>query len=302
MDTDPAAAGPAGGYRPLRRSEELDVDLRGLRCRVHRWGSGGATRPLLLLHGWADTGLTWQFLVDAFGTDRAVLAPDWRGFGDSAAAPGGYWFPDYLGDLDALLDGLRIDTPVDVVGHSMGGNIATLYCGSRPERIRRVAILEAFGLEPQPPSAAPLRYREWLDQLRDAPRFRDYPSLDALAAYLRRQNPRLTPDRALFVAAAWSRPTGDGRVVLRADPAHKRVNPVLYRHEEFKACMAAIASPVLVVAGELSPMLPRFRAEAAVRSACLRNASETVLPGAGHMLHHDQPAALAALLGAFFDA
>ncbi len=300
---DPTASPFAGneGYRPRRRPEALELVIRGLRYRVHRWDTGGRA-PLLLLHGWADVGLTWQFLVDELAPGRVIVAPDWRGFGDSERAPGGYWFPDYLGDLDAVLEQLFPGKPVDIAAHSMGGNVATLYCGTRPERVRRVAILEAFGLEAPPASAAPARYREWLEQLREPPQFRTYASLDALARYLRRQNPRLDPARAAFIASAWSRPTGDGAVALRADPAHKRINPVLYRHEEFTACMAAITARVLVVAGSESPMLRRFQAEAPVRAACLRDRIESILPDAGHMLHHDQPAALAALLERFYSA
>ena len=60
-----------------------------------------------------------------------MLAPDWRGFGRSAA-PGvdSYWFPDYVADLDALLDRISPDAPVDLVGHSMGGNVVMSYAGT----------------------------------------------------------------------------------------------------------------------------------------------------------------------------
>ena len=99
-----------------------------------------------LLHGWMDVSASFQFLVDALERDWYVIAPDWRGFGLSEWAAGGYWFLDYLGDLDVLLRLLAQDRSVNLVGHSMGGNVANLYAGVRPERVRKLALLEGFGL------------------------------------------------------------------------------------------------------------------------------------------------------------
>jgi len=74
-----------------------------------------------MLHGWMDVSASFQFVVDALRRSWRVLAPDWRGYGltDRAQADC-YWFPDYLADLDQLLDALLPDEPVALVGHSMG--------------------------------------------------------------------------------------------------------------------------------------------------------------------------------------
>ena len=116
-----------------------------------------------------DVAASGQCVVDAMREDRHIIAPDWRGYGDTAwdgAAPDSYWFPDYLGDLDALLDALAGEQPVDLVGHSMGGHVATLYAGARPQRIRRLVNLEGFGMPASPPEQAPKRYAQWLDEIR----------------------------------------------------------------------------------------------------------------------------------------
>ena len=120
-----------------------------------------ADRPtLVMLHGWMDVGASFQFVVDALagidGFERAIAAPDWRGFGLTEGPPvDSYWFPDYLGDLDALLDALSPHIPVDLAGHSMGGNAAMIYAGVRPQRVRRLVNLEGFGM----PAAAAERWR-----------------------------------------------------------------------------------------------------------------------------------------------
>ena len=93
-----------------------------------------------------DAGATFQFVADALPATRSLVALDWRGFGRSAWPDDGYWFPDYYADLDALLDQLSPDAPATLIGHSMGGNIAMMYAGIRPERVRAVVCIDAFGL------------------------------------------------------------------------------------------------------------------------------------------------------------
>ena len=141
-------------YRPLRKPLHDTVSTRGLRQHVTRW-TGEDPEPLMLLHGWMDTGDTFQFLVDAMPTRHTFVAPDWRGFGRSEWPADGYWFPDYYGDLDALLDRFSPDAPVTLIGHSMGGNIATLYAGIRPERVRRAGIASTRNWNVSPVSIQP---------------------------------------------------------------------------------------------------------------------------------------------------
>jgi hypothetical protein len=135
-----------GFFGRMKPSESLYVPVRGLRYHVRRW-PGNAQRRMVLLHGWMDVSASFQFLVDALRADWEVLAPDWRGYGLTEWGRSDcYWFPDYLADLDALLDQVQPGAPVDLVGHSLGGNVACLYAGIRPARIRRLVNLEGFGM------------------------------------------------------------------------------------------------------------------------------------------------------------
>jgi len=110
------------------------LHLRGLDYRVHEWGDP-QDPALIMLHGWGDCGASFQFTVDELQRDWYVVAPDWRGFGDSAHNDGAYWFPDYVADLDALLAALAVPEPCRLVGHSMGGNVAALFAGAFPDRV-----------------------------------------------------------------------------------------------------------------------------------------------------------------------
>jgi len=289
-------------YLPRRAPEALELRLRGLRHHVTRW-AGTDVEPVFLLHGWMDTGDTFQFLVDALPEERTCIAPDWRGFGRSEWPADGYWFPDYYADLEALLDHYAPGGAVTLVGHSMGGNIATMYAGIRPERVRRVVCIEGFGLSRTQPGQAPARYREWLGQVREPPKFARFPSVEAFAHLLARRNPRLTPERAAFIAAAWTERLPDGGVQVRSDPAHKRANPVLYRREEAEACWREIEAPVLYVIAEQSEFLPRHGADALPENMArhIRRLEPCRIPEASHMVHHEQPELLAREIEAFLE-
>ena len=211
----------------LSRSEFINI--RGARVHVRHWGREGA--PILfMVHGWMDVAASFQFVVDELAGDWHVIAPDWRGFGQSDYTQSDtYWFPDYLADLDAMLLHYSPESPVHLLGHSMGANVAGLYAGVRPERIASFINLEGFGMMATKPEQAPGRYAKWLDELREPALMRSYPSLQAVAERLQKTNPRLNGERAAFLAEHWSVQNEAGEWDIAGDPRHKRVNPMLYR-------------------------------------------------------------------------
>jgi pimeloyl-ACP methyl ester carboxylesterase len=249
-----------------------------------------------------NVSASFQFLVDCFRHEWHVIAPDWRGFGLSEWARDGYWFPDYYADLDALLNLYQPDAPVYLVGHSMGGNVACTYAGVRPQRVARLVSLEGFGAKRTSAGDAPARYARWLDQLAAPPAFRPYPSFDAVAERMRKNNPRLTAARAQYLATHWAQQTPIGTVELRSDPKHKLVNPVLSRIDELQACWRRITAPTLWVRGDASNA-PGWGGDDAIRfaerKAAFADLREITLAGCGHMLHHDQPQAVAESIEAF---
>jgi pimeloyl-ACP methyl ester carboxylesterase len=283
-------------YIAVRPPQSFTRPVRDLDFYFYRW-SDSEEQPVLLLHGWGDTGATFQFLADHL-PERALLAFDARGFGRTQWCEAGYWYPDYLADLDAIVDWLSPGQPIDLVGHSMGGNVALLYAGVRPQRIRRVVSLEGFGLRPTVPEQAPAKYREWLDQIVAGTSFASYDSFAHFARILERRHPRTSPAHLDFIARAWGRERDDGRIELRADPRHKRVNPALYRRDEAEACWKQITAPVLLVAGDQSGIAQRMAEELTPQklTTLFRDVRIETLAGAGHMLHHEQPAQVAELL------
>ena len=299
-------------YHPARHAHQQFVPVRGLQYHVHTWGDARLVRagrpPLVLLHGWMDVGASFQFLVDAlhgrYGFDRFVIAPDWRGFGLTESDVDTYWFPDYLGDLDALLDALCPDGAIDLLGHSMGGNVVMAYAGVRPGRIRRLINLEGFGMPRTLPEQAPSRLARWLDELKTPQSLRDYDTVQDVTARLLGNDPLLTADKAAWLARHWSKHGADGRWHILGDAAHKRVNPVLYRVDETLECWKQITAPLLWVEGDRTDVKAWWgtrysKEEFHERLSVVKQVRKATLSPSGHMLHHDQPQALAALLSDF---
>lgn len=301
-------------YQARRPAHSEFTPVRNLKYHVLRWGEPRPSLPpLVLMHGWMDVAASYQFMVDAFSAGflqgRSIIAADWRGFG-LTECPGhdNYWFPDYLADLDCLLDHYAGDQPVDLVGHSMGGNVVMLYAGVRPQRIRRLVNLEGFGMPATRPEKAPKRYAQWLDELKGLHRgdmaLKTYADAEGVARRLMKTNPRLAEDKARWLARQWARPNAQGQWEILGDAAHKIVNAQLYRVDEVLACFAQISAPVLSVEASDNQMEQWWQgkytlAEFHERLKSVPKLQQAVIQDAGHMLHHDQPERLAALIEDF---
>ena len=304
-------------YQPRRSFQSEFIPVRGLRYHVLSWGTPTPGRaPLVMVHGWMDVAASWQFVVDAFAEDRHVIAPDWRGFGLTECGADHYIMGDYMADLDVLLDHYAADAAVDLVGHSMGGNVSMLYSGVRPQRVRRLVNLEGFGMPAAKPEDAPARYGKWIDELKRLHRgdldLKAYPAIDGVARRLMKTNPRLSQDKAHWLANHWARQRknagdggSDGLWEILGEPGHKISSAQIYRLDEVLAVYARISAPVLAVEASDNSLQGWWKDRYTLdeyheRLKSVPDARVARVDDAGHMLHHDQPAAVAALIENFF--
>ena len=297
MTSRPSAA---QGRRHASRAG-LDLPIRGLRYHVRRWGDPGA-RPLLLLHGARDCGATFQFMVDALASSWTIVAPDWRGHGLSDRAFGSYWVHDFLADLDALMDVIFPGQAVDVIAHSMGGNVGSLYFAVRPERVKRFVALDAAGPMARRLPVEPFRLlNDWLGVARAGDVPSGYVSLAEVALRLRKANRRLTAEQADILAATSTAQGPDGRYRWLFDPAMKYSLPTLHSIEEWRDVWSHLKAPFLWIGStDLRPEAPSFDEETiSQRRAFLPHAEFVRLDDTGHNLHHDRPADVAAIAEAF---
>lgn len=297
-------------YQVKRQCRSEFVPIRNLTYHVQVWGEPAPGKvPLVMVHGWMDVAASYQFVVDAFAQDHYIIAPDWRGYGKTeSGGADNFWFPDYLADLDFLLDHYAPGQQVNLVGHSMGGNVVMLYGGVRPERIRRLINLEGFGMPATRPAQAPGRFASWMDELKKLHAgemdLKAYDSADGVARRLMKTNPRLGQDKADWLARHWAAETPDGKWAILGDAAHKVTNAQLYRVEEVLEIYKRLTMPVLAVEASDNSLDQWWNgkftlAEYHERLKVVPQVEVARIEDAGHMMHHDQPAALAALIERF---
>jgi pimeloyl-ACP methyl ester carboxylesterase len=274
------------------------------RLRLHYcdWGNAAAP-PLLLLHGGRDHARSWDWVARELQGNWHVIAPDWRGHGDSAWSPDGdYNAHAYVYDLAQLIHQLKL-APVTIIAHSMGGNIALRYAGLYPDHVARLIAIE--GLGPSPAMLAQraktdfaTRERQWIDAKRAAAarQPRRYPTLDDALARMAAENSFLSHEQARHLTIHGTHRNEDGSWSWKFDnylhlPWTHDTPP-----EQVAELWRRITCPTLLMYGEKSWA---SNPAADGRIAHFTNARVVTFPDAGHWLHHDQFAAFMAEVRGF---
>jgi len=116
------------------------ADVNGIRLHYLAAGRGD---PVVLLHGFAQTSHMWRPLIAELSGRHTVIAPDLRGFGQSAAPADGYTKAAMAQDVHALLNSLKLDR-VRLVGHDIGLMVAYALAAQYPQAVDRLVLMEAF--------------------------------------------------------------------------------------------------------------------------------------------------------------
>jgi Predicted hydrolases or acyltransferases (alpha/beta hydrolase superfamily) len=259
----------------------------GTRLAVHIFtpdganGSGASPRDLVLLHGWPNAGRVWADLADdlLLAAPLRILAPDFRGFGDSDRPETGYTCSGFAQDVLDVVAALGVKPDWALAGHSMGGKIAQYVAAERPEGLSALALLTPAPLTgaPMPPDIA----------ARKAAHGDPEKARELLATWAAHPLPepvlqRLVEDAQNTGKAAW-----DGWLeTMRGEDSPERA--------------AGILVPTLVIGGGRDPLRSEeeLRREVADR---IRGATYAGLPRCGHLPHLEEPVTLAALLINFLD-
>jgi pimeloyl-ACP methyl ester carboxylesterase len=291
----------------------ITVAANGLEHRLLEWpASAQAFRArrgptVVLVHGYMDAAGTWDRVAPHLAAAGfRVLAPDMRGFGDGPRAPTGsyYHFADYVFDLADLVDALSPDEPVALVGHSMGGTIATLFAGAFPERVARVALLEGLGPPDNDWTVGPVRMRAWIDGARKArarEAERGAPTFTLEEAHLRlaANHPGIPRDVLAHRLPHLVREVSPGRFAWTFDPLHRTTAPVPFFAKLFIEFARKVSCSVLAVSGGARGFHPPDEAE---RLAAFRDLASTEIPDAGHMMHWTRPDDVGRAIVAFLQA
>jgi pimeloyl-ACP methyl ester carboxylesterase len=263
------------------------------RLRLHYvdWGNPDAP-PLLLLHGGRDHCRNWDWVAEALCRDHHIIAPDLRGHGESAwSASGHYTMEGYIYDLAQLIHQQGL-APVDIVAHSLGGNIALRYAGIYPDNVRRLVAIEGLGPGPRSHTDAarkPIaeRMRGWIEQQRDAAgrQPRRYATLPDALARMQEANKHLRPEQARHLTQHGVNQNEDGTYSWKFDHYVRVWPPYDMTREEIAELWGCITCPTLLVYGKES--WASNPAEDG-RLAYFHNASVLAVESAGHWVHHDR--------------
>lgn len=278
---------------------ESRVLAGGLDHHLLTW-EGPGDRTLVLLHGWLDLAWSWQPLAERLAGRLRMVAVDFRGHGDSARTPPGsyYHFPDYLRDVHDLLKEVSLGATV-LVGHSMGGTVASMYAGAFPARVQGLVVVDGLG-PASPVDTPPGRVFKWLGGVEQVTRRapRSFADLGEAVARMRAINDRIPADLAAFLAARGTRRREDGRLEWKHDPLHTTRSPIAFNREAYYTFLRAIGCPTLIVRATDSFMesIPDLED----RIAAIPWHQEAKID-CGHMVHQERPDELAAAVLAFLE-
>ncbi len=252
---------------------------------------------LLCLHGWLDNAASYLPLAPHLAAFDLV-ALDLPGHGASAHRPPGhdYAFVDWLHDVLDAMDALGWDQ-ADLLGHSMGGAIASMLAAAAPARVRRLALVEALGPVAGDPALAGQRLRESVAARRAwRPRpARVIADLDTAVA-ARLAVSQMAPEAARLIVERNLRRVEGGHA-WRSDPRLTLPGALRMAEDTVQVILRNIEAPVLVIAAEPAP--PYFTAAVRdARMACLAQGQLQVFEG-GHHLHMEQAPRVAQALLAF---
>lgn len=269
---------------------ERSLTLRGRRFGLIEWPGRGP--QLLFLHGWMDQAGVWRRVAEQLPGHRMAL--DLRGFGRSEHNPEGcaYAFAEYLGDLDTWIK--TLSGPIVLIGHSMGGTLASMYAGLRPERIAALVLVDGLGLA-DGLSDTVSRLRQHLDGLVPARPARVFGSLQEAAARLMAVQPGLDSEHAYWMAERGCQEVLGGWQ-WRSDPRHRGRLAVPYRQDQHIQVLREICCPSLTV----HPERASFAASDVHRlESAISQLKQLQIPGTGHAIHLDAPLLLAAAIKDF---
>lgn len=272
----------------------IQLETSRLRYHVREWERPGET-TYVLVHGFSDLSATWEPIAERL--DGHVIAPDLRGHGDSEwIGPGGYYhFMDYVADLDDVIRQCARSRVV-LVGHSMGGSVASYWAGTRPDRLAALVLLEGLGPPDLIGADGPSRTAMWIEAWRTGrDKQKVMPTLDDVVRRMRRHDEFLDEPSARRLAEAGTKQV-EGGYVWKQDPLHNTIGPYPYRLDTAKRYWEKVRCPVLCMDGAQSK-LNLGDAERAARRASFANVTHRMVENAGHALQRHQPAKVAHAIG-----
>ena len=263
------------------------------RLRIHYVDWGNSDAPLLVLvHGGKDHARSWDWAAQELRRDYHVVAMDLRGHGDSAWTLGGPYSPmDHVLDLAQFVEMLG-DTPITIVGHSLGAYTSLIFAGLYPAKVGRLVSIEGLGAPPTHAAAffdQPFaeQCRLWIEGTRglSTRAARRYESIESAAARMQEENAFLSEEQALHLTRHAVSRNEDGSYSWKFDQYTRPFSPLRPSLDDLHEIWGRITCPTLHISG--SESWAGNPAEDG-RIDFFQNAQVVHIEGAGHWVHHDR--------------
>ncbi len=242
-------------------SIEQKIDLSFGQLSVQFYGD--KQKPMMIcLHGWLDNSASLECLATLLKDDFYLLLVDLPGHGKSDPLPKGaeYYIWQYIEVLHELFQhsdviGDTPEIPLHLLGHSLGGIVASLYAGTYPERVASVVMLDSLGPAATPADQTPSQLAKGIaDKQREGSALRLFPTVDEALVARKKSSPAMS-DKALLpivMRNLCDREGADGKAGFswRTDKRLRYVSKVRLTEEQIQAFYSAITVPVLVVFAE----------------------------------------------------
>ena len=258
------------------------VTANGMRFHYLEWGSA-ANPPMLLLHGFAQTCHSWDFVALGFSDDYRVIVLDQRGHGDSDWAADGDYSPEtQQNDISAVVSEIGLED-FTLMGLSMGGRNSFTYAANNPDRVRALVIVDAG---PQNMQQGTQNIRNFVQQ------DDELDSVDAFVERVLKYNPRRAPEQIRGSIMHNLKQLPNGKWTWKYDKRLRRPGRRMGSDPETEkrlwGYLEALQCPTLLVRGGASDIMAMDTAEK-MRNV-IPNSQMATIEGAGHLVMGDSPA------------
>ena len=258
------------------------VTANGMRFHYLEWGSA-ANPPMLLLHGFAQTCHSWDFVALGFSDDYRVIVLDQRGHGDSDWAADGDYSPEtQQNDISAVVSEIGLEK-FTLMGLSMGGRNSFTYAANNPDRVRALVIVDAG---PQNMQQGTQNIRNFVQQ------DDELDSVDAFVERVLKYNPRRAPEQIRGSIMHNLKQLPNGKWTWKYDKRlrmpGRRMGSDPETEKRLWGYLEALQCPTLLVRGGASDIIAMDTADK--MHAVIPNSQLATIEGAGHLVMGDSPA------------
>ena len=240
--------------------------------------------PVVFLHGFLDSWHSFERVLPHLPESICAFAITQRGHGDASRPASGYSIADFSADLAAFMDALDLATAV-IIGHSMGSAVAQRFAIDKPERTTGLVLIGASSTAAGTPAARSF-WDTTVSKLTDP--------VDPALVRQMIESTLTQPMPQEFLDTAVREGLKVPAFVWRA-AFESRWRP----ESDFSAELSKIKTPTLIVWGDQDARYPRSEQEALVRA--IAGARLVTYPGAGHLLHWEEPERFSADLVTFIE-